>query len=213
MPLRATAELAWINVSETRIEPAISGRSKCPRSIIATRRRNALSCISRSARKTCRWRSQVISSSTSICRHRIRVPRKASSSSPTRGQFPAPLRRRACREGKRIDELTRQSLMLVTALARRTAYDNAARIAKAAHLLMERDSGKRRSPRVSSGGVRCAGSPGSDAGARRLNSIRQPAEVNAKEQENSHQTAIDNEGPCRKSFKNAQQAPDRGKSR
>ena len=35
---------------------------------------------------------------------------------------------------KRIDELMRQSLMLVTALAPRIGYDNAARIAKAAHL-------------------------------------------------------------------------------
>jgi fumarate hydratase, class II len=32
---------------------------------------------------------------------------------------------------KRIDELMRQSLMLVTALVPRIAYDNAARIAKA----------------------------------------------------------------------------------
>lgn len=37
-------------------------------------------------------------------------------------------------KGKRIDELMRQSLMLVTALAPRIGYDNAARIAKAAHL-------------------------------------------------------------------------------
>ncbi|MGB6176441.1 MAG: class II fumarate hydratase [Methylocella sp.] len=47
--------------------------------------------------------------------------------------------RRYCVEGiaanrKRIDELIRQSLMLVTALAPRIGYDNAARIAKAAHL-------------------------------------------------------------------------------
>ncbi len=47
--------------------------------------------------------------------------------------------RRHCVEGlaanrKRIDELMRQSLMLVTALAPRIGYDNAARIAKAAHL-------------------------------------------------------------------------------
>ena len=47
--------------------------------------------------------------------------------------------RRHCVEGlaangKRIDELMRQSLMLVTALVPRIAYDNAARIAKAAHL-------------------------------------------------------------------------------
>ncbi|HEY8031602.1 MAG TPA: class II fumarate hydratase [Methylocella sp.] len=35
---------------------------------------------------------------------------------------------------KRIDELMRQSLMLVTALAPRIGYDNAAKIAKAAHL-------------------------------------------------------------------------------
>ena len=47
--------------------------------------------------------------------------------------------RRDCVEGldanrKRIDELMRQSLMLVTALAPRIGYDNAARIAKAAHL-------------------------------------------------------------------------------
>jgi fumarate hydratase class II len=32
-------------------------------------------------------------------------------------------------KGKRIDELMRQSLMLVTALAPRIGYDNAARIA------------------------------------------------------------------------------------
>ncbi|MGH6857103.1 MAG: class II fumarate hydratase [Methylocella sp.] len=47
--------------------------------------------------------------------------------------------RRHCVEGlaanrKRIDELMRQSLMLVTALAPRIGYDNAAKIAKAAHL-------------------------------------------------------------------------------
>ena len=47
--------------------------------------------------------------------------------------------RRHCVEGiaanrKRIDELMRQSLMLVTALVPRIGYDNAARIAKAAHL-------------------------------------------------------------------------------
>jgi len=47
--------------------------------------------------------------------------------------------RRHCVEGlaanrKRIDELMRQSLMLVTALAPTIGYDNAARIAKAAHL-------------------------------------------------------------------------------
>ncbi len=47
--------------------------------------------------------------------------------------------RRHCVEGlaanrKRIDELMRQSLMLVTVLAPRIGYDNAARIAKAAHL-------------------------------------------------------------------------------
>jgi fumarate hydratase, class II len=47
--------------------------------------------------------------------------------------------RRHCVEGlaanrKRIDELMRRSLMLVTALAPRIGYDNAARIAKAAHL-------------------------------------------------------------------------------
>jgi fumarate hydratase class II len=47
--------------------------------------------------------------------------------------------RRYCVEGlapnrKRIDELMRQSLMLVTALAPRIGYDNAAKIAKAAHL-------------------------------------------------------------------------------
>lgn len=47
--------------------------------------------------------------------------------------------RRHCVEGlapnrKRIDELMRQSLMLVTALAPRIGYDNAARIAKAAHV-------------------------------------------------------------------------------
>ncbi|MGB6325014.1 MAG: class II fumarate hydratase [Methylocella sp.] len=47
--------------------------------------------------------------------------------------------RRHCVEGlaanrKRIDELMQQSLMLVTALAPRIGYDNAARIAKAAHL-------------------------------------------------------------------------------
>jgi len=47
--------------------------------------------------------------------------------------------RRHCVEGlaanrKRIDELMGQSLMLVTALAPRIGYDNAARIAKAAHL-------------------------------------------------------------------------------
>jgi fumarate hydratase, class II len=47
--------------------------------------------------------------------------------------------RRHCVEGlaanrKRIDELMRQSLMLVTALPPRIGYDNAARIAKAAHL-------------------------------------------------------------------------------
>jgi fumarate hydratase class II len=47
--------------------------------------------------------------------------------------------RRHCIDGlaanrKRIDELMRLSLMLVTALAPRIGYDNAARIAKAAHL-------------------------------------------------------------------------------
>ncbi|MGH6795544.1 MAG: lyase family protein, partial [Methylocella sp.] len=47
--------------------------------------------------------------------------------------------RRHCVEGlaanrKRIGELVRQSLMLVTVLAPRIGYDNAARIAKAAHL-------------------------------------------------------------------------------
>ena len=47
--------------------------------------------------------------------------------------------RRHCVEGlaanrKRIDELMRQSLMLITALAPTIGYDNAARIAKAAHL-------------------------------------------------------------------------------
>ncbi|MGH6851836.1 MAG: class II fumarate hydratase [Methylocella sp.] len=47
--------------------------------------------------------------------------------------------RRHCVEGlaanrKRIGELMRQSLMLVTALAPRIGYDNAAKIAKAAHL-------------------------------------------------------------------------------
>ncbi|MFZ0494773.1 MAG: class II fumarate hydratase [Methylocella sp.] len=47
--------------------------------------------------------------------------------------------RRHCVEGlaanrKRIDELMQQSLMLVTALTPRIGYDNAARIAKAAHL-------------------------------------------------------------------------------
>ncbi|MGH6799935.1 MAG: class II fumarate hydratase [Methylocella sp.] len=47
--------------------------------------------------------------------------------------------RRHCVEGiaanrKRIDELMRQSLMLITALAPRIGYDKAARIAKAAHL-------------------------------------------------------------------------------
>ncbi|MGQ0446430.1 MAG: class II fumarate hydratase [Beijerinckiaceae bacterium] len=47
--------------------------------------------------------------------------------------------RRHCVEGlapnrKRIDELMRRSLMLVTALAPRIGYENAARIAKAAHL-------------------------------------------------------------------------------
>lgn len=54
--------------------------------------------------------------------------------------------RRQCVDGlaanrKRIDELLWQSLMLVTALAPRIGYDNAAKIAKAAHLtriLMER---------------------------------------------------------------------------
>jgi fumarate hydratase, class II len=47
--------------------------------------------------------------------------------------------RRYCVEGlapnrKRIDELMRQSLMLVTALTPKIGYDNAARIAKAAHV-------------------------------------------------------------------------------
>ena len=37
--------------------PTVSGRSRCPRSIIGARRRNAPSGISRSARKPCRWRS------------------------------------------------------------------------------------------------------------------------------------------------------------
>jgi hypothetical protein len=107
---------------------------------------------------------------------------------------------------KRIDELMRLSLMLVTACAKDRLRQRGSKWNEPAGRGTRLGARQRR-------GARCAGSPGSDAGARRLNSIRQPAEVNAKEQENSHQTAIDNEGPCRKSFKNAQQAPDRGKSR
>lgn len=36
-------------------------------------------------------------------------------------------------DGKRIDELMRRSLMLVTALAPKIGYDNAAKVAKTAH--------------------------------------------------------------------------------
>ena len=36
-------------------------------------------------------------------------------------------------DGKRIDELMRRSLMLVTALAPKVGYDNAAKVAKTAH--------------------------------------------------------------------------------
>jgi hypothetical protein len=43
--------------------------------------------------------------------------------------------------------------------------------------------------------------------------VRQPAEVDADEQKNSHQAPVDNKGPCRKAFKNSQQSPDRGKGR
>jgi hypothetical protein len=42
MPLRATAELAWINVSETRIETGSSGPVKVPAKALLGRRRNAL---------------------------------------------------------------------------------------------------------------------------------------------------------------------------
>jgi len=116
-------------------------------------------------------------------------------------------------KGKRIDELMRQSLMLVTALAPRIGYDNAARIAEPAHL-----NGTSLREETLASGLVSAGE--FDAPVRpeamlapSLNSILQPTEVNADKQKNSHQTAIDNEGPCRESFKNAQQAPDRGKSR
>jgi hypothetical protein len=44
-------------------------------------------------------------------------------------------------------------------------------------------------------------------------SIRQPAEVNADEQEDTHQAPVDDEGPGREPFENPQQAPDRGKGR
>ena len=43
--------------------------------------------------------------------------------------------------------------------------------------------------------------------------VRQPAEVDADEQKNSHQAPVDDKGPCRKAFKNSQQSPDRGKGR
>jgi fumarate hydratase class II len=62
-------------------------------------------------------------------------------------------------------------------------------------------------------GVRCAGLPGSHAGARRLNSILQPAEVNADEQEDTHQAPVGDKGPGRESLENPQQTPDRDKGR
>jgi hypothetical protein len=80
---------------------------------------------------------------------------------------------------KRIDELMRLSLMLVTALAPRIGYDNAARIAKAAHL-NERACGTRRSPRgLSAPGSSMRWFARKPAGARRL-SARQQSFLNAK---------------------------------
>jgi fumarate hydratase class II len=81
---------------------------------------------------------------------------------------------------KRIDELMRQSMMLVTALAPRIGYDDAARIAKAAHL----HGTNLREEALASGLVDAAEfdalvSPGGHAGARRL-SARQQSFLNAK---------------------------------
>jgi hypothetical protein len=72
---------------------------------------------------------RVISSSTSIGPSSHPRSSKASSSSPTPWTVPRDCVEGLAAKGMRIDELKRQSLMLVTALAPRIGYDNAARIA------------------------------------------------------------------------------------
>jgi fumarate hydratase class II len=58
MPFRATTEFAWINDNETGIETGSFGPGEVPAKHYWGARRNAPSCISRSARRSCRWRSQ-----------------------------------------------------------------------------------------------------------------------------------------------------------
>jgi fumarate hydratase class II len=128
-----------------------------PRSIIGARRRNALSCISRSARKPCRWRSQG-HFELNVYRPVIAFAFLESLVLLTEAVDSF---RRHCVEGlPRRGSGSPQSLMLVTALAPRIGYDNAARIAKVAHL----NGTSLREVALASGlarGVRCVGSPGS----------------------------------------------------
>jgi fumarate hydratase class II len=180
MPLRATAEFAWINVNQTRIETGSFGPVEVPREALLGR---ADATLSRAFRDRLATMPLAIAGHFEFNVYKP-VPAFAVLESPVLLADAVDSFRRHCVEGlaakgKRIDELMRQSLMLVTALAPRIGYDNAARIAKAAHLngtslREEARLGARQRRRV-----RCAGSTGSHAGAIRLNSILQPAEVNA----------------------------------
>jgi hypothetical protein len=155
---RATAEFAWINVNVTRIETGSFGPVEGPREALLGR---ADATLSRAFRDRLANHAagdrRVISSSTSI------GPSSHSRSSKASSSLPKPLDsfRRHCVEGlPRRGSGSPQSLMLVTALAPRIGYDNAARIAKAAHL----NGTSLREVALASGlvrGVRCVGSPGS----------------------------------------------------
>ncbi len=110
---------------------------------------------------------------------------------------------------KRIDELMRQSLMLVTALAPRIGYDNAA-----THRQGRASNGTSLREEALASGLVGAGefdalvrpeamlAPGLSC-----NSIRQPAEVNADEQEDAHQASIDRQRATPKIVRECAESP------
>jgi fumarate hydratase class II len=100
MPLRATAEFAWINVNETRIETGSFGPVEAPAKHYwgaQTQRSLVHFAI---ARKPCRWRSQG-DFERNVNRPVIAFALRES------------LVEELAAKRKRIDELVRQSLMLV----------------------------------------------------------------------------------------------------
>jgi fumarate hydratase class II len=124
-----------MNVNKTAIETDSFGPVEVLAMHYWARRRNAPSGISRSARKPCRWRSRG-HFELNVYRPIIALAFLESLAllADAVDSFRRHCVERLAANRKRIDELMRQSLMLVTALAPRIGYDNAARIAKATHL-------------------------------------------------------------------------------